>query len=423
MIYDTQDKMSILKDALRYCEPGLRKTFFEHFDSFDLSLKTYCRVLASEYNEEIVTDGYIQVVKNEIERILSKDLPNNKLLNNMIRGLIISPAFSGQDMRDIFMTINHIVDLISEEYEKRDFLYSHDKIITILVFNIIPWKFEEYSIYNTLTTGINDFNPFNMISCRPYQDVIKTQLLAYIDKKNKEKTYENEIAGLITLTLRSIQIDPVKYSKVYLYYIRLRHDLFMSSKVKNIIFEMEKSNIDTLDIINGIQKEIDVNKSYNLPLKYFEGDFTDTISISTNNYQIFGESGTLDGTELLNDYSKLVYKIEELTPDEIVMFFGEENKIDFELNEDMYTYLMGRIKPQTLTVRSHNGHIRRFIAKINEKVFLLFRIYNDNNNIYGISLLSVKDIDGQVYRDSLKIKMCNEGYSLKAGDINGNIQQ
>ncbi|MBO6244516.1 MAG: hypothetical protein J6O41_08185, partial [Clostridia bacterium] len=349
MIYDTQDKMSILKDALRECEPGLRKTFFEHFDSFDLSLKTYCRVLASEYNEEIVTDGYIQIVRNEIEKILLKDFPNNKNLNNMIRGLIVSPAFSGQDMRDIFMTINHIVDLISEEYEKRDFPYSNDKIITLLVFNIIPWKFEEYSIYNTLTTRINDFNTFNMISCRPYQDVIKRQLLAYIDNENKEKTGENEIAGLITLTLRSIQIDPIKYSKVYLYYIRLHHDLFMSSKVKNIIFEMEKSNIDTLDIINGIQREIDVNESDNLSLKYFEGDFTDTISISTNNYQIFGESGTLDGTELLNDYSKLVYKIEELTLDEIVMFFGEEIRIDFELNEDMYAYLMGRIKPQTLT--------------------------------------------------------------------------
>ena len=50
-------------------------------------------------------------------------------------------------------------------------------------------------------------------------------------------------------------------------------------------------------------------------------------------------------------------------------------------------------------------------------MFLLFRIYNDGENIYGITLSSKRDENNEEYKDILQIKMDNADYKLKAGGI------
>ena len=140
--------------------------------------------------------------------------------------------------------------------------------------------------------------------------------------------------------------------------------------------------------------------------------YKDIVTFSSNEYQIFGEK-VYDSTE-----TKFIYQIEKLTPEEIWHYMGSDVRADFELTEDMLSFLrynMPNIRQCIL--RSKDGHIRRYISNIGGKVFLLFRIYNDAENIYGITLSSKKDENNEEYKDILQIKMDNADYKLKAGEI------
>ena len=421
-----------LRMALRDTSQGIRRAFFDHYYSFDSNLKTYIRMLASELGEHYTCDNsYYETLVREIEEAVDRDLnQNKKIVLSELMSIMNSRAFTDQDMRDIFMIANHVIDYISEDYENNDMNYAKESVVHILVFNILPYKFEEYSLFNFLVVDIYDFNPQSMISHPPYDNIINKYLLEYFDKIKDIMKYHNSyesIAALIVLTLRSIMSDPLISSKVYLYFIRLHADIFSASEVKKYITKFETEKTDTLDLIKHLGNITDVAddvRDFNpKPVKVFEGDFTDVISLSTNDLQIFGDAAVLENTELENDFSKLEYKIEQLVPEEIVQYFGEvgeECRIDFELDERMMMYLKSQINPQTLVIRSRNNHIRRTVARINDKIFLLFRIYNDSDHIYGITVLSSKDIDGEECRDTLVIKMDDSDYELKAGDIYGN---
>ena len=418
-----------LRMALRDTSQGIRRAFFSHYYSFDSNLKTYIRMLSSELGEEYMRDdSYYETLTREIGKAVDRDLKQNKkIVLSELMSIMNSRAFTDQDMRDIFMIANHVIDYISEDYENNDMNYAKESVVHILVFNILPYKFEEYSLFNFLVVDIYDFNPQSMISHPPYDNIINKYLLEYFDKIKDIMMYHNSyesIAALIVLTLRSIMSDPLISSKVYLYFIRLHADIFSASEVKKYITKFETEKTDTLDLIKHLGNITDVAddvRDFNpKPVKVFEGDFTDVISLSTNDLQIFGDAAVLENTELENDFSKLEYKIEQLVPEEIVQYFGEECRIDFELDERMMMYLKSQINPQTLVIRSRNSHIRRTVARINDKVFLLFRIYNDSDHIYGITVLSSKDMDGEEYRDTLVIKMDDSDYELKAGDIYGN---
>lgn len=418
-----------LRMALRNTSQGIRRAFFDHYFSFDSNLKTYIRMLASELGENyICDDSYYETMIRSIGEAVNRDLKQNKkIVLSELMSILNSRAFTDQDMRDIFMIANHVIDYISEDYENNNMNYAKESVVHILVFNILPYKFEEYSLFNFLVVDIYDFNPQSMISHPPYDNIINKYLLEYFDKIKDIMKYHNSydsIAALIVLTLRSIMSDPLVSSKVYLYFIRLHADIFSASEVKKYITKFETEKTDTLDLIKYLGNITDVAddvRDFNpKPIKVFEGDFTDVISLSTNNIQIFGDAAVLENTELENDFSKLGYKLEQLVPEEIVQYFGEECKIDFELDERMMMYLKSQIIPQTLVIRSRNAHIRRTVVRINDKVFLLFRIYNDNDHIYGITILSVKDMDGEECRDTLVIKMDDSDYELKAGDIYGN---
>jgi hypothetical protein len=144
---------------------------------------------------------------------------------------------------------------------------------------------------------------------------------------------------------------------------------------------------------------------------YNESMYKDTVTFSNNEYQIFGEK-VYDGDEL-----KFIYQIERLTPEEIWYYMGANVRVDFELTENMLGFILYNLKPYECVMRSMDGHIRRHVVKIDDKVFVLFKIYNDSENVYGITLTSYRDDDGEEYRDILQIKLDDSDYKLKVGDI------
>lgn len=423
--YENMDER--LRRTLRDTSPEIRRAFCSHYNSYDSSLKTYIRILSAERDEgNLCDDAYYNILINGIHDAVNKNLnQNKKIVLSELLSIMHSRAFTDQDMRDIFMIANHVVDYIVDDYDNNNVNYSNESVVHLLVFNILPYKFEEYSLFNFLMSDIDNFNPHTMISHPPYDNIIHKYLMEYFDKIRDimriHDCYET-IAALIVLTLRSIMSNPLESSKVYLYFIRLHADRFSASEVKKYITKFETDKTDTLDLIKYLSNIPDVYNDINdhMPIKVFEGDFSDIISLSTNNLQIFGDAAVLENTGFENDYSKLEYKLEQLVPEEIVQYFSEECRIDFDLDERMMMYLKSQINPQTLVIRSRNNHIRRTVARINDKVFLLFRIYNDNDHIYGITVLSSKDIDGEECRDTLVIKMDDSDYELKAGDIYGN---
>lgn len=431
---DTAVKINIMN-----CDPSIRRKFLAHFPCFDIALKTFLRIQMPEVGEKIPEsindkdascDTRYYSIQDELNAIASRFA--DKCVKEMLIGLLPTPIKTDQDMRDWFATLNDLINRLDETSCKID---NKDETFRFIISRLIPFKFEELELWEYLSIeDINDFDSFNKISNFSYSSLIVKYLSDLLLLYNIP-SFCDDIAALLHLLMKTItpnqpsdSYDGIVHNmyNVYIRYIANHTDTFYLRVFMRTLDNLDKKEIDTFEVLSRIKFNKDVidgkiTKEAVNNTNEIENMFVDTITYSDNNYQVFGDSKVLTESGIDNSITKLLYKVEELNPEEINLYFGEENRIDFELTEQMLCYLLSKIKPYSLTIRSRNGHIRRYVAKIDEKVFLLFRIYNDPDCIYGISLLSSRDMDMEEYRDTLVINMDDSDYSMKVGELNGNV--
>lgn len=399
------DNVRIFKQSFYNADKELRKRYYDHFYSAPLSIKTFLRVYSQEHNEPIYDLNY--------ERMITAWCRFNHTLLKWIRDetneSIMTPILSLSQLTKFIFRMDNITG-VSKNLDLTSFV----------VFELLPWKIEEFSLYNE--------NLFFKMNEDTIQNNYNNKLLKYIEtflrNAMNDKDYNSfSMACLILLLYINLGYSPEDecdlclFAKPYINYLSFYRMDFAKSLEKCIETLNEKyinNEIDELEILQNIN-DIDDNDTELYFSRYdilHESMYKDIVTFSSNEYQIFGEK-VYDGTE-----TKFIYQIEKLTPEEIWHYMGSDVRADFELTEDMLSFLrynMPNIRQCIL--RSKDGHIRRYISNICGKVFLLFRIYNDAENIYGITLSSKKDENNEEYKDILQIKMDNADYKLKAGEI------
>jgi hypothetical protein len=293
-------------------------------------------------------------------------------------------------------------------------------LTSFVVFELIPWKIEEYSLYNEeLFFKMNED-----IIQNNYNNKLLKYIQTFLRNAMNDKNYNSfSMACLILLLYINLgyfpedECDLCLFAKPYINYLSFYRMDFAKSLEKCIETLNEKyinDEIDELEILQNINDidDDDTELYFSRQGILHESMYKDIVTFSSNEYQIFGEK-VYDSTE-----TKFIYQIERITPEEIWHYMGSNVRADFELTEDMLSFLrynMPNIRQCIL--RSKDGHIRRYISNIGGKVFLLFRIYNDAENIYGITLSSKRDENNEEYKDILQIKMDNADYKLKVGEI------
>jgi len=395
----------IFKNGLCNGSCERRKIYYDHLYSAPISIRTFMRVYSQEHNEMIDTMHF--------ERMITKWCSfNHKLpiqVKNEIDRNINSPTYSKSELIKLILYINKVCT----DYE--DFL-------SFVIFDLIPWKIEEYELYNK---EINNFEDIQCIS-----DNYTNKLLSYINTFMTNAKIGGcfnaySLACLLFLLFTEVGDDSGSnvgltiFCKPYVNYLRLFRFDYAYSLEKHLNTLSEKyqnKEIDSLDVLQNVSDINDDDSEMYFSKKgvYRESMYKDIVTFSNDEYQIFGEK-VYDG-----DVTKFIYQVERLTPEEVWHYMGSDIRIDFDLSENMLGFIRYNLKPYECIIRSIENHIRRHIVKIDDRVFLLFKIYNDSENIYGISLTSYRDDDGEEYRDILQIKMDDSDYKLKVGDIHDN---
>ena len=395
----------IFKNGFINSNPERRKVYGNHFYSAPLGIRTFMRVYSKEHNELINTLLY--------ERMITKWCEfNHKLplwVKTEIDRYINSPVFSKEEFIKIMLFINKVC---TDDKEFLDFI----------IFNLIPWKIEEYELYNK---EVNNYDNIQSVDIS-----YNKKLLLYINTFLRNARIGgcfNSYSLACLLFLLFLEVVDTSgsnfrlsdFSVPYINYLRLyRFDYAHSleNHIAELSTKYKNKEIDELDILQNINdiNDCDTEMYFSKMNIYHESIYKDIVTFSNNEYQIFGEK-VYDGDE-----TKFIYQIERLTPEEIWHYMGSNVRVDFELTENMLGFIRYNLKPYECIMRSMDGHIRRHIVKIDDNVFLLFKIYNDSENIYGITLTSTRDMNGEEYRDVLQIKMDDSDYKLKVGDSHDN---
>ena len=392
----------IFKNGLCNSSRDKRDTYYNHFYSAPLSIRTFMRVYSKEHNETINTIRY--------EKMITKWCSfNHKIplqVKNAIDANINNPTYSKSELIKLILYINRVC-------------VDYEEFLNFAIFDLIPWKIEEYGLYNKV---VNNFDDIPYVDDR-YTNKIISYINTFMTNAKTEGCFSAySLASLLFLLFIEVgndhgsNIGATIFCKPYINYLRLfrfdyAHDL---EKYLNILStKYQNKEIDELDILQNVSDINDDDSEMYFSNKgiYDESMYKDIVTFSNNSYQIFGEK-VYDG-----DVTKFIYQVERLTPEEVWHYMGSDIRIDFNLSEYMLEFIRYNLKPYECIIRSIENHIRRHIVKIDDKVFVLFKIYNDSENVYGISLSSYRDDDGEEYRDILQIKLDDSDYKLKVGDI------
>ena len=344
-------------------------------------------------NFETIYDNERNLKKSYSNLIMDLKSANYKDIESFIRRMIDEPFETKEDICDFLIYVNFVFEKIESEGTKKEDL----KNISDYIFStLIPYKLQAYEIHKKMMSDVipadKNLYAYTMNSLRLLFDLfVKSYTINVISFVVYMIVNELELENRVTNPL-GVFIKAKSYMNDY--------SINTICDLTEICNKLNKGGTDAISLLDEIDTEeedcdfVDFIKK-RAEVKIKESFKKDTICTDADKMLAIGNN-VLPRLDPAN----LIVEIEQLQPDYIKSYIGDDTSITYEIPERMIGYLEVRENVPICKVMYDGGKFYTLIRYHGES-YLLFLKEGNNSVCFGLSFPA--NSDGERYLVSFSI--------------------